>query len=199
MMTSDSRPALVRSTTVVPALSTSSPNPVTSKPSIVSAFINQPTFIQKGCLRFLILDAPHYDNINYYIEEFRNHGVTDLVRTCERTYDESVVMDAGIVPHALIFPDGDPPSTAIIREWLALVDEAARRNSAVGVHCLAGLGRAPVLVVIALIESGNMRNVEAIELVRSKRRGAINKRQLDYLMSYKKQRKLTPRACCGLL
>lgn len=58
-----------------------------------------------------------------------------------------------------------------------LVEDASRHETAVGVHCLAGLGRAPVLVVIALIESGNMKNVEAIELVRSKRRGTLALRQ----------------------
>lgn len=54
-----------------------------------------------------------------------------------------------------------------------LVEDASRRNTAVAVHCLAGLGRAPVLVVIALIEAGQMRNIEAIELVRSKRKGEL--------------------------
>lgn len=70
-----------------------------STPPATPAFMNQPTFIQKDRLKFLIFDAPHYDNINYYIQAFRSHGVSDLVRTCERTYDENVVMDSGVTPH----------------------------------------------------------------------------------------------------
>lgn len=71
----------------------------TSTPPAVPAFMNQPTFIQKDKLKFLILDAPHYDNIGFYIQSLRTHGASDLVRTCERTYDEAVVIDSGITPH----------------------------------------------------------------------------------------------------
>ena len=54
-------------------------------------------------------------------------------------------------------------------------------------HCVAGLGRAPVLVAIALIEAG-MPAVDTVEFVRKKRRGALNTVQLGYLMdSYKRQ------------
>lgn len=156
--------------------------------------MNQPTLIQVNQLKFLILDAPHSHNIYFYIQELRRYNVSDLVRTCERTYDDFPLQEAGIKSHALVFPDGEPPSKCIIQEWLDLVDDCSRRNATVAVHCLAGLGRAPVLVVIALIESG-MKNVEAVEFVRSRRRGAINKKQLEYLMSYKKIRRSTSRCC----
>lgn len=45
--------------------------------------------------------------------------------------------------------------------------------------------RAPVLVVIALIEFGGMQPLDAISVVRNQRRGAINRKQLTYLNSYK--------------
>ena len=59
----------------------------------------------------------------------------------------------------------------------------------IGVHCVAGLGRAPVLVAVALIEAG-LQPFEAINFIRKKRRGAINARQLKYLESYKPKKKL---------
>mmetsp|Transcript_2776 Transcript_2776/g.9794 ORF Transcript_2776/g.9794 Transcript_2776/m.9794 type:complete len:194 (-) Transcript_2776:309-890(-) len=55
---------------------------------------------------------------------------------------------------------------------------------AVAVHCVAGLGRAPVLVATALIEAG-MEPLKAVDFIRQKRRGAINARQLRYLERYK--------------
>lgn len=64
-----------------------------------ASFMNLPSYVQSGRLRFLILDAPHHDNIGAYIEELKNHGVTDLVRTCEPTYDDSVLVDSGVTPH----------------------------------------------------------------------------------------------------
>lgn len=58
--------------------------------------------------------------------------------------------------------------------------------------------RAPVLVALALIELG-MKYEDAIEEIRTKRRGAINKKQLEYLASYKPKYKLkgkAPQKCC---
>jgi len=46
------------------------------------------------------------------------------------------------------------------------------------------LGRAPVLVGIALLEAG-LGCDDAIFLIRTNRRGALNERQLEFLRSYK--------------
>lgn len=79
-----------------------------------------------------------------------------------------------------------------MREWLQLVEknkqiaETAREEPipapTIAVHCVAGLGRAPALVAIALIEMG-MKPLDAIEYIRGKRRGAFNKPQIAYLVS----------------
>lgn len=79
-----------------------------------------------------------------------------------------------------------------MREWLQLLEknkqiaETARDEGlpvpTIAVHCVAGLGRAPVLVAIGLIEMG-MKPLDAIEFIRSKRRGAFNKPQISYLVS----------------
>ncbi len=48
--------------------------------------------------------------------------------------------------------------------------------------------RAPVLVAIALIEGG-MDPLDAVHLIRSCRRGAINSKQLSFLESYRRRSK----------
>ena len=43
----------------------------------------------------------------------------------------------------------------------------------IGVHCVAGLGRAPLLVALALVHKGCSR-INAIELIRKNRPGSLN-------------------------
>jgi len=59
----------------------------------------------------------------------------------------------------------------------------------VAIHCVAGLGRAPVLVAIALIEFLGMEPLDAVTYIRKRRRGAINATQLKFLQQYKPMRK----------
>ena len=90
------------------------------------------------------------------------------------------------------FSDGASPPPEIIEAWTDLVYATFDPNSktkpdgtnkTIAVHCVAGLGRAPVLVAIALIEFG-MDAMSAVTFIREKRRGAINAVQLTYLESY---------------
>jgi protein tyrosine phosphatase type 4A len=59
----------------------------------------------------------------------------------------------------------------------------------IAVHCVAGLGRAPVLVAIALIEYAHFDPVDAVSFIRKIRRGSINEKQLQYLEQYSRQQK----------
>lgn len=53
----------------------------------------------------------------------------------------------------------------------------------VALHCVAGLGRAPVLAAIALVELG-LEPYEAVGWIRALRRGAVNARQMAFVESY---------------
>jgi len=55
----------------------------------------------------------------------------------------------------------------------------------IAVHCVAGLGRAPILVAIAMIELG-MANLDTVEFIRSHRRGCFNSHQIQYIDGYKR-------------
>lgn len=187
---------------------------------VVSAIGTKPTLIEVSPMRFLIMDAPRQANLHLYIREMRKHHVVHVVRVCEPTYVGGELQSAGIDLHEMEYKDGTSPSPELIRSWLELVDRtfyATTTSTAttggaaassdpppcIAVHCVAGLGRAPVMVAIALIEFAGMDPVEAVSFLREKRRGAINEKQLLYLGEYKKQYKKSAggggESCCVIL
>ncbi|OBZ88366.1 putative protein tyrosine phosphatase type IVA A [Choanephora cucurbitarum] len=146
-------------------------------------------------IRFLILDCPTESTLSFYLEEFKNLDVSTVVRCCQPTYSSQMLTENGISVVDLPFKDGGVPPPQIIHDWLQIIEKAKNKSAqegqslTVAVHCVAGLGRAPVLVAIALIELG-MAPLDAIEYIRGKRRGAFNKPQINFLDSYR--RKPTP-------
>lgn len=141
------------------------------------------------------MDAPTDQNLPSYIEECKKHNVSTIVRACEPTYSIAPLNKCGINVVEMAFADGDPPPNDIVDKWLALCQKEFAKDdqSTLAVHCVAGLGRAPVLVVIALVEQG-MEPLDAVEFVRKKRRGALNSKQVKYLETYKKRSR--DKSCC---
>jgi len=167
---------------------------------MTTALVNKPSLIERGNLRFLITDAPKENNLNLYLKEFKKYNVTQIVRISEPSYSKSEVEAAGIGLSEMYYPDGSSPPPEIIERWLALIASTFGGKSSSGegpciaIHCVAGLGRAPVLVAIALIENG-MDAISAVTFIREKRRGAINAVQLNYLESYKRSKKAKGGKC----
>lgn len=161
----------------------------------VTRLPNPPSFLEYGSLKFVIMDAPTDDNLRTYIKELSQKAVRCVVRTCEPTYSEEPLVAAKMNVKDLPFPDGQAPSDDVIQQWLEVVsDENCRRHRPVAVHCVAGLGRAPVLVAIALIELSGIEPLKAITLIRNIRRGAINQKQYQYLKGYVRKNK---NSCCN--
>ena len=167
--------------------------------------LNKETLIECAGLRFLIMDAPTRINATEYVDRLLSYGVTNLVCTCEPMYDFNVFQRAGITCHCLHFVDGSAPPSGILSRWLGLVKQTFRSvkcnremettAKCIAVHCLAGLGRAPLLVAIALIEAG-LEYLEAAEFLRSKRPGVLNAQQITFLKYYRKRGVYEGKSCC---
>jgi protein tyrosine phosphatase type IVA len=145
----------------------------------------EPAEIEFKNMRFLITYRPTDATMDKFIEELKRHNVKDVVRVCDPSYKVSKLTDEGITVVDLPFDDGTPPPEEVVTEWFNLLRKRFTddSNCCIAVHCIAGLGRAPVLVALALIELG-MKYEDAVELIREKRRGAINAKQLAYLEKY---------------
>jgi protein tyrosine phosphatase type 4A len=148
-----------------------------------------PAEIEFKNMRFLITEQPQDITMENYIKILQEHKVTHLVCATDPTYKTEELVRSGVSVSELSFPDGSPPNSDIIDKWLSLVHKEFTDDpdTCVGVHCVTGLGRAPVLVAVALIELG-MKYEDAVELIRKKRRGAINTKQLEFLDKYKRKK-----------
>lgn len=132
------------------------------------------------------MDRPTEINLPNYLHELKKAGVTDIVRICEPTYSAGEVEKQGISMHELPFADGQSPPAEVIESWMKITKSMMNKKGCVAVHCVAGLGRAPVLVAVALI-NGGLPAVDAVAYIRKERRGAINAPQLKFLNEYEMQ------------
>jgi len=167
------------------------------------SIVPHPSKIEHKGMKFLITDRPTDDSLSTYIEELERNNAKEVVRVCEPSYGTGELVKRGIHVKDLMFDDGSCPPMEVVDEWFTTLRDAfsSDPNSCVAVHCVAGLGRAPVLVALALIEGG-MKYEDAVEMIRQKRRGAINSRQLDYLQRYRPKSRLKKKngtknsSCC---
>nr|CAI5848001.1 unnamed protein product [Callosobruchus analis] len=126
-----------------------------------------PAEIEYKGFKFLITDRPSDQTINAYIQELKKHNVTCVVRVCEPSYKTDELTKDNIEVHDLGYDDGTFPPHKIVEEWFKVLKKQFNENPdcCVAVHCVAGLGRAPVMVALALIELG-LKYEEAVELIR---------------------------------
>ncbi|OMJ74995.1 hypothetical protein SteCoe_25953 [Stentor coeruleus] len=168
--------------------------------------INKLSIISRGGLKFIVMDAPNNENAEQYASQLQFHNVSHLVRTCEGKYDDEIFKSRGIMIHDLFFSDGSAPQKEKLHEFLEVVKmtffeagkikKASGTSPCIAVHCLSGLGRAPVLIAIALIEAG-LDPSHAIDLIRRNRQGALNQNQIKFLMRYKRLGVFN-RSCCAI-
>mmetsp|Transcript_4120 Transcript_4120/g.7923 ORF Transcript_4120/g.7923 Transcript_4120/m.7923 type:complete len:255 (+) Transcript_4120:622-1386(+) len=166
------------------------------------------TVIAQAGMRFLITDCPSDEEIPAYLMVLKKHHVKHVVRVCEPLYDYGTLVDAGLEFHDWPSPDGVAPPPHILSAWVKLVSSTFHEHKVadessndatfdppetIAIHCRHGLGRAPVLVAVAMIEAG-MEPEEAVGLIRANRRGAINTNQLQFLNSYVRTPKDVPSA-----
>jgi len=156
--------------------------------------MSAPTVVEQGRMRFLITDQPDERQLKSYVSLLKENNVAHVARACEPTYKDTDL--APIRVHEFGFEDGSAPPSDVIKRWLDLCEACFINKKSpdylsdgerIAVHCVAGLGRAPVLVVIALIEDG-MEPLQAAQFVRSKRKGALNTTQLHWVGGYVRTR-----------
>lgn len=138
------------------------------------------TYIKYDGLNLFITETPNDSTLDSFISKLKKQNIKHVVRLCGPTYNHNLISQSDINFYDWEFSDGTVPSKDIIDKW----NELVKLNEPILVHCIAGLGRAPLLVTISLIEK-KMEQLDAIHFVREKRPGALNSKQINWLINYK--------------
>jgi protein tyrosine phosphatase type 4A len=132
--------------------------------------------------RFVIFGTPNNANLPQYVDFLLQHNIKVWVRVCNSVYDDDYLIKRGFTIYDLSYRDGTVPSPKLIKTWLTLL--RVHMDSGIAIHCVSGLGRAPTMVAIALMESGE-NVLDVITRIRKYRIGAFNLVQLKFLEQYK--------------
>lgn len=163
-------------------------------------FVMNTCLVEHNGYRFLITDSPTEYNLLSYIQLCVYRGVVAVVRTNGFNYSKQAFTNNGISVIDMPYIDGHAPDLSLVTKWMDIVYKYLSplsnktKKPCIAIHCVSGLGRAPTLAAIALVELG-MDALDAIQYIRNLRRGAFNHKQLNYIQSYKPIQSQTDCGC----
>ena len=102
------------------------------------------TYINHVGLTIFITETPNDSTIGSFIKQLNKLEIKHVVRLCGKTYDSRPLHNYNIKFYDFEFPDGSVPTQELVTDWNQIV----KLNEPILVHCLAGLGRAPLLAAI---------------------------------------------------
>jgi protein tyrosine phosphatase type IVA len=143
---------------------------------------------------FIVFATPTVANLRTYIQKIKGHDTppTVWVRACAPIYDDSELLDAGLTIYDLQFTDGSTPPDSILDQWSKILKR--HDNECIAIHCVAGLGRAPLLAGLGMINDG-IPVIDVITKIRHAIPAALNIPQLRFLESYKPRTNKTKSQC----
>jgi protein tyrosine phosphatase type 4A len=148
----------------------------------------KPIIIVFGDFKYVVSPSPNPSSIYDYKDFLLSNGITTVVKLCrEKLYEleDIKILDIPI-------DDGSVPNLQEIKEWINIIKKEKNKVNGIAVHCISGLGRAPLFVCIGLIKVEKMGAIDAISLVRSKIPYALNSKQLQFIFELEK----TKKSCC---
>jgi protein tyrosine phosphatase type 4A len=136
--------------------------------------------------KYVVTSCPNPSSIEYYKDLILTNGITTIVRLCEKKYDDSKLISSGINIIDIPISDGSVPDAETLYKWIKIIgNEIKLKKNGIAVHCMSGLGRAPMFACIGLIKFDKMEPLDAVIFIRTCIPYALNTKQLNYLSNIK--------------
>lgn len=169
----------------------------------------QPSLLDCAGMRFLIFEEPTATTLEYYLQMLDKvagdkHCTWVRASVEPPSYDEDAIVAHGFdVMTSCAFAEGGAPPHHVLRTWLDVCGVSSPRKPGnparvVAVHDVSGLGRAPLLVALALVEAG-VPAESALTEIRNVRRGALGKHQQAIVLEHVPIRAAWRRSWLGMV
>jgi protein tyrosine phosphatase type 4A len=155
------------------------------------------SLFETNSVNFVVFNSPivhtsdtsntQLDELYYGIERF---NISLIFRLCEAFYPADQINNCKIVDLEIV--DGAFPSEDKIQQFLSIIKneinihQQQNSKATIGIHCRAGLGRAPIFAAIGLMNYSEYDSYcDIVNIIRDKIKGSINIVQLTGLSKYK--------------
>lgn len=138
---------------------------------------------------YVIMPTPNSDDLEIYKDFILKNNINTLVKLCkEITYNPNEFKKSGINVIDLSMEDGSVPSIAETNEWIKIIKKEKKISGGIASHCMSGLGRSPLFICVGLIKIEKIDPIDAISMIRTHVIGALNNKQLNFLLTLKNKK-----------
>ena len=142
-------------------------------------------------IKVYISPSPTIQSIDFFIDYLHKEGidhVTDLCNSKENEICTKLKSVDTIKFRRLKIDDGSHPSEKQLHKLDKNLDKLDF-GAKILLYCRAGLGRAPTVLAYIMISRFNYDYVDAIQEIRSKKKGSLNMIQIKWIIDQQKKNK----------
>jgi protein tyrosine phosphatase type 4A len=146
------------------------------------------TEIEIGVVKYFITECPRIEQL----EEFKHIIIKNKVNILIRILEPSQLYEINVPNLTVVdftdFQDGSVPTTEIMERYIQIIEDAKKKykNPNILGHCLSSMGRMPTFLGISMIYfNPKMDRCDIIIYIRKKRPGALNVKQMNWLIDLK--------------
>ena len=127
-----------------------------------------------------------------HISWLKDRGITTILCLLEQPLNKEEATSMGLRYVNIPMEDHGKPEVEKLLEAVDVIKETISRDGKILIHCAAGLGRTGTVLAAYLIKEEGFDVDSAVEYVRRRRPGSIERKQVDALREFYKVIRAVP-------